>query len=360
MPSVHAIKHEAKKLLSVKSLSDCSKLLQTEQHKLVLLSQKPIYKVYEIPKKNGLYRLIEDPEANLKKVLRKLNDFLQAVYFTKRPDCVHGFCISADKEPNRTILSNAQKHIGKPYMLNIDLKDFFHTITIQLIDEIFSKQFPRFQSDLIDTLINLCSYYNRLPMGSPTSPVLSNFASLEMDTLLMQYVNYSGITYTRFADDLSFSSAKPITKIDVEEIRNTILKQHFIINENKVKSYSPADEKTVTGLIITEKEVTLPTNYIDKLKQEIERMFSIMLDVVNDFKEYQFVIAGTTNLPKEAYQMAIDMGLKVVAYVNEDFEETWRYFLSYLNLLADICYGRNYEAKRLLMSENGLGSSAVT
>jgi len=47
-------------------------------------------------------------------------------------------------------------------------------------------------------------------------------------------------------------------------------------------------------------------------KQEIERMFSIMLDVVNDFKEYQFVIAGTTNLPKEAYQMAIDKNLKVV------------------------------------------------
>ncbi len=47
-------------------------------------------------------------------------------------------------------------------------------------------------------------------------------------------------------------------------------------------------------------------------KQEIERMFSIMLDVVNDFKEYQFVIAGTTNLPKEAYQMAFDMRLKVV------------------------------------------------
>lgn len=47
-------------------------------------------------------------------------------------------------------------------------------------------------------------------------------------------------------------------------------------------------------------------------KQEIERMFSIMLDVVNDFKDYQFVIAGTTNLPKEAYQMAIDKNLKVV------------------------------------------------
>ena len=47
-------------------------------------------------------------------------------------------------------------------------------------------------------------------------------------------------------------------------------------------------------------------------KQEIERMFSIMLDVVSDFKDYQFVIAGTTNLPREAYQMAVDMGLKVV------------------------------------------------
>lgn len=47
-------------------------------------------------------------------------------------------------------------------------------------------------------------------------------------------------------------------------------------------------------------------------KQEIERMFSIMLNVVDDFKDYQFVIAGTTNLPKEAYQMAIDKNLKVV------------------------------------------------
>lgn len=47
-------------------------------------------------------------------------------------------------------------------------------------------------------------------------------------------------------------------------------------------------------------------------KQEIERMFAIMLDVVNEFKDYQFVIAGTTNLPKEAYKMAIDKNLKVV------------------------------------------------
>lgn len=277
MPSIHAIKHDAKKLLSIKSISECSKLLNTEQHKLVLLSQKPTYKVYEIPKKNGLYRPIEDPETNLKKVLRKLNAFLQAVYFAKRPDCVHGFCISADKEESRTILSNAKKHIGKPYLLNIDLKDFFHSITTQLIYEVFSKQFPRFQSDLTDTLINLCSYHHRLPMGSPTSPVLSNFASIEMDTLLMQYCNYSGINYTRFADDLTFSSTKPITKIDIEEIRNSILKQHFIINENKVKYYLPTDEKTVTGLIITENEVVLPANYIDKLKQEIERMKQTML-----------------------------------------------------------------------------------
>jgi lipid-A-disaccharide synthase len=47
-------------------------------------------------------------------------------------------------------------------------------------------------------------------------------------------------------------------------------------------------------------------------KQEIERMFSIMLNVVDDFKDYQFIIAGTTNLPKEAYQMALDKNLKVV------------------------------------------------
>ena len=47
-------------------------------------------------------------------------------------------------------------------------------------------------------------------------------------------------------------------------------------------------------------------------KQEIERMLAIMLDVVHDFKDYQFVIAGTTNLPKEAYNKAIEMGLKVV------------------------------------------------
>lgn len=277
MPSAQAIKHEAKKLLSVQSINDCSKLLNTEQHKLVLLSQKPVYKVYEIPKKNGSYRLIEDPESNLKKVLQRLNSFLQSVYFTKRPDCVHGFCISADREEDRNILSNARRHIGKPFMLNIDLRDFFHTVTIQMVYDIICKHFPRFQDNLTDTLTNLCSYRNRLPMGSPTSPVLSNFASLEMDAMLIQYCNYSGITYSRFADDLSFSSDKPITKIDIEEIREIIIKQHFVINENKVKNYLPTDEKSVTGLIITENEVTLPFGYIDKLKLEIERMKQTML-----------------------------------------------------------------------------------
>jgi RNA-directed DNA polymerase len=230
---------------AIKNVRELANLLGESSHELSLLALKPHYHVFEIPKKNGKKRIIEAPDENLKKVLQKINDYLQAVYYAKRPSAVYGFCISHTNEEDRNIVSNAKRHIGKKYLLNIDFQDFFHDISFDKVHHIFAQHFPKQKPELTRLLTMLCCFRERLPMGSPTSPVLSNFACLDFDAEMMEYCKLSGITYTRFADDLSFSTNIPLRKSDERFFRELITHYDFRINEEKVCYFEEQAEKMV-------------------------------------------------------------------------------------------------------------------
>ena len=205
MANLATIKVLVRKLGRIRNAGDLYRFFQIPPLIFMGMILNPRYSVYEIPKRRGGVRLIEDPDEVLKTVLQHLNQTLQAVYHGLRPACVHGFCISTTHEEDRNIVSNASRHLGIPYMLNIDLKDFFHTISFDTVQGIWSRYFPHLDSECIEILTRLCCFRGRLPMGSPTSPALSNFACLDLDAELMTYCKTTGITYTRFADDLTFS-----------------------------------------------------------------------------------------------------------------------------------------------------------
>ena len=276
-PSVKALQLDAGRFKSLESLTDLAALFETSPNELQLIRSKPEYHIYEIPKKDGSMRLIEDPQDSLKTVLHWLNHYLQAVYYFQRPAAVYGFCINCRDEDDRNVVNNAKKHLGDPYVLVMDLHDFFHTVTIEMVYQTFKAQFPVFEDKVIDTLTCISTFKDRLPMGSPASPVISNLAVLDMDAEIEKFCKAAAIKYTRYADDMVFSAKTPISQSDTQTLRGIITNSGLIVNEKKVRSYNPGENALITGLILTENGVNLPEGYLAQLEEEINRLKSVMM-----------------------------------------------------------------------------------
>lgn len=137
------IKKRAEAAFKIRTIAEFCKMVGENELSIQLMAKSPRYKVYTIRKKNENLRLIEDPDVRLKEVLRTINDHLQAVYYYQRPNCVHGFCISSTHEPDRNVISNAKAHMTSHTMLNIDLKEFFHQISISMVKGIIRRLFPK-------------------------------------------------------------------------------------------------------------------------------------------------------------------------------------------------------------------------
>lgn len=269
--------HNKQVFCSLNSLNALCKLLKIDIRQLRLLAEQGQYKTFTIPKRNGGERHIETPGAPLKKVLGRLNFFLQSVYLFERSKAAYGFIAGIHNDDDRrNVMTNAQKHVGRAYLLNIDLKDFFHSVTREKVLQIFLNKPFRFKRELPDILADLTTYKGRLPMGTPTSPVLSNFACRDLDDQLTKYAENMIWKYTRYADDMTFSSNLQIDSDKVHSIRQLISNAGFQVNERKVKVFGPEDEKIVTGLLITDK-VMLAPGYLELLKSEIERLKQVFL-----------------------------------------------------------------------------------
>jgi|AGTN01.3.fsa_nt_gi Reverse transcriptase (RNA-dependent DNA polymerase). len=127
------------------------------------------YSTFDRPKKSGGYRTTSVPKNALKRIQRHLLDGFLASF--QMPPYVHG-CVKG-----RSILSNARDHVNKPLIINIDLTNFFGTINLEMVTNIFRETF-NCDDDAAKTFGALTTYGNFLPQGAPTSPVLANIAAL--------------------------------------------------------------------------------------------------------------------------------------------------------------------------------------
>jgi RNA-directed DNA polymerase len=260
----------------VRSVNDLARLLETEVFALDFFAQNPAYHTFEIPKKTGGFRLIEDPDDVFKEILRLLNHYLQSCYFINRSSAAYGFQLADEVEADsRNIKTNAQRHLRHDWLLNADFLNFFHYVSHEAVLAIFSKEPFNFKEDLALLLANLTTYKGRLPMGSPTSPVLSNFATLTLDHDLLSYAQTQHFTYTRFADDLTFSSFSPINTLHITDISVMCSAYGFVFNEKKVHIFSPKMPKMVTGLKVSD-TIGLPDDYLPNLTKEIKKFATVM------------------------------------------------------------------------------------
>lgn len=275
--TIKILKKESRKFCECKTLEDISQLLLQPKKTLVLMAFQPMYYHFSIPKKNGGHRHIEAPEASLKKVQRQLNQYLQAVYYGLQSEAAYGYIPKAwGAATIKNIRTHAERHLGCNYLLNTDFSNFFHQISIADVTKILGQYPFRFDKYTAHTLAKICCYKERLPMGAPTSPVLSNFYCLPLDEELSLWAKNGQITYTRFVDDLSFSTQHiPLQEEHLRIIRRKAKHYHLTCNSHKTIFYNKNDTKIVTGLALNE-TVDIPKAYYEELDRDIKRLRAVI------------------------------------------------------------------------------------
>ena len=203
------------------------------------------YNIYDIKKRNGSYRKIEAPVFKLKYHQRKLADFLN-LNRKRNLDVSFGF------EKGLGIVEGANKHINHNVIINLDIKDFFKSISKEMVGNMFEKHFSN--SKYISEITELVIYDKYLPTGAPTSPIITNFICEQMDLELHDFSIKNNLNYTRYVDDLTFSTNEKIRyKSIIKKIETIVKKYGFELNENKSKIYRKAYRQEVTGLVVNNK-----------------------------------------------------------------------------------------------------------
>ncbi|MGM9804113.1 MAG: reverse transcriptase domain-containing protein [Muribaculaceae bacterium] len=230
------------------------------------------YHQFSIPKKNGGERVITAPNARLKYIQRCLAFVFSSRYKPKY--CVNAFTHS------RSVVDNALAHVGKNYVYNIDLKDFFTSITAKMVATELCNL--GFDPDMSQLLSKICTYpvtvngktQNMLPQGAPSSPILSNICARRLDNRLIGLACRFNLNYSRYADDITFSSNHNVYSPGGEfitELYSIINHEHMQVNEKKCRLQKRGSRQEVTGLIVNEK-VNVSRKYYKNLRALIHQI----------------------------------------------------------------------------------------
>ena len=235
-------------------------LLGKEQDYLasVINSNNSHYRKFEISKRKGGKRTITAPYPALLECQNWI--YINILTKVKIHSSAHGFTF------NKSILSNSKVHLGQSHFLKIDLKDFFPSIEINKVIAIFKSL--GYTHKVSFYLASICCCDDILPQGSPTSPILSNIVSKNLDNRLMKFSKRFNLKYTRYADDLAFSGDSiPVTYI--EYITNIINSCGFTVNEKKTVLQQEKHKRIITGISIADDVIKVPRKYKRELKLEI-------------------------------------------------------------------------------------------
>lgn len=258
------------KLKDVENFNQLSVLFEVRPKKLYQILSKKNYTTFEIPKKNGSIRKINKPNTELLMLQKKLKVELEKIFNSHK--AAHGFI------KDKSIITNATAHLKNDYILNIDLKDFFHSIQFPRIRGMFINYF-KFDPNIATILANICCHPDGyLPQGSPTSPIISNVILKILDRDLYKYCARRSLIYTRYADDITISSRllsdsfKNLYTMNREKeiilrrvLETKITGNYFKINNDKIRVYGPNKRQEVTGIVIN-KKINVNRRYIKLIR----------------------------------------------------------------------------------------------
>ena len=234
---------------SLRSKQDLLELLQIGESFFDQIKRSPErhYRSFSIPKRRGGCRTIEAPLPSLQDIQTTI---YQALLLDVAPHpAAHGFV------PRRSIISNAACHINGHHFLHLDLENFFGTIQRDQVRDIFTNL--GCIAEVADDLSSVCSSRGFLPQGASTSPSLSNLCAFGLDSDLDYIARSNNLTYTRYADDLTFSG--PYISLNIIPIvRSAVSRSGFRLNEMKTLLARNGGKSIVTGISVSRGELKLP------------------------------------------------------------------------------------------------------
>lgn len=220
------------------------------------------YNQFKVKKKTGGFRLITSPRnRSFMMMLSALNELLKSLYTPS--DYAMGFT------EGRSVVSNANIHKGQNYVFNIDLKDFFPSVEQPRVWKRLQLAPFNFPEKIASLIAGMCSMkevrsyedgrqetFYVLPQGAPTSPIITNMICDTLDRRLAGLAKRFGLHYSRYADDITFSSMHYVYQENGDfrkELRRIITDQHFTINDDKTRLQKRGARQEVTGVIVSEK-----------------------------------------------------------------------------------------------------------
>ncbi|HEX8378785.1 MAG TPA: reverse transcriptase family protein [Pedobacter sp.] len=301
------------------------------------------YTKFVIKKKSGNERVIYAPAKGLKSIQKCLNLILQCV-FTPHP-AANGFITE------KSIVSNARNHIGRNYVFNIDLKDFFPSIDQARVWKCFQIE-PFFLNEnnknvaLAGLLASICCtemeverestegqlekvFKNVLPQGAPTSPTISNIVCRRLDTILTGVAKRFGLVYSRYADDITFSSSHNVFQAGgefIKEVERVIGNQNFAINTSKTRLQRPEYKQEVTGLIVNS-SLNTPRRYRKQLRAWLYLWETYGYNKAYDFFLKDYIKSKGRTLKVPDMDMVIGGKLDYLRMVKGDDSTEYRFLI---------------------------------
>lgn len=232
-----------------------------------------LYTSFNIDKKNGGKRKISAPLKELKNIQRKV---VEALYRHEKKVCKKNDISHAFKK-DKSIITNAKVHRNKRLVLNIDLEDFFESIHFGRVRGFFNKNNNFLLPIEVATVIaQISCYKGKLPQGAPTSPIISNLICEILDNRLLKIAKKYKLDYTRYADDLTFSTNNKYFLKQQEEfyekLSEELILSGFKINEKKKRQQYKDSRQVVTGLVVNEK-VNVNRTYYKKTRAMAHQLY---------------------------------------------------------------------------------------
>ncbi len=242
---------------------------QTLTHVLYRLIPATQYTPFTVPKKSGGIRTILAPSEKLKSLQSKLSilllDCIDEINEAKTKKYTYKHALSHGFVRDCSIMTNAIMHINQKNVLNIDLKDFFDSFNFGRVRGFFIKNNHFKLNPHIATVIaQIACYDNKLPQGSPCSPVITNLITHSLDIRLASLASKHSCIYSRYADDMTFSTRKSVFPSQImrqndgkfntgKKLNSEIKRAGFEINEKKTRLQYKDSRQDVTGLIVNKK-----------------------------------------------------------------------------------------------------------
>jgi RNA-directed DNA polymerase len=285
-------------LPNVETFVDLAKALDVEPPRLQWLAYERTasnidhYIRFEIPKRRGGMRLISSPKPEL----RLAQQWVRSSILSRLP--VHSAAMAF--RPGVSIVDNASRHIGAELIVRLDLKDFFPSITFQRVRSFFDG--IGYCGGVASVLALLCTDAPRvrvtrdgisqvvavgprgLPQGACTSPDLANLIAYRLDTRLQALAQASGWTYTRYADDLIFSTSSSTSAASwlIRRVTRTVELEGFEVNPSKTRVMRRPHRQSVTGLLVDGEGVRLSRRDLRRIRAFFHRCETSGLEAVSE------------------------------------------------------------------------------